>query len=130
MAKIRGWKFPVDIDETTGKIMTVDDNENIKQSVKIILQTEKSERKMRSNFGTRLNRFMFQNVDLSLVTRMSDEIDRSIRLWEGHIKQLSVTVRQSPENISAVLAEVSYITDLSPQQETITKEFSIDNLDN
>lgn len=128
MAKIRGWKFPVDVDKATGKIMTIEDNENVKQSIKLILQTQKGERKMRSNFGTNINSFMFQNIDITLVNMMSDEISRSINLWEDHIAALSVNVSQSPDNMSALITDIEFITDLSQSRERISNEFNLENL--
>ena len=128
MAKLRGWKFPVDVDEATGKIMTIEDNDNVKQSVKLILQTQKGERKMRSNFGTNINSFMFQNIDLTLVNMMSEEISRSIDLWEEHIAGLSVNVGQSTEDMSTLVTEVDFITDISPVREKIVNEFNSDKL--
>ena len=30
MSVIKGWKFPIQVDKVTGRIKTVEDNENIK----------------------------------------------------------------------------------------------------
>ena len=90
MAEIRGWKFPIEVDKSTGKIMTVEDNENVKQSIKIILQTQKCERIMRESFGTDINSFMFESIDYKLFNNMTREVTRSIKRWEEHIDKLSV----------------------------------------
>lgn len=126
MAKIRGWKFPVEVDKTTGRFMTIEDNENVKQSIKLILQTERTERKMRPTFGTRINQFMFDNIDISLVNNMAREIGESIEMWEDHIEDLQVDVSQAEDNISSVIAEIKYITDMSPEEESIVKVFDSD----
>ena len=31
MPSLKGWKFPIQVDEDTGKIKTVENNENVKQ---------------------------------------------------------------------------------------------------
>ena len=63
MAVIEGWKFPVEVDEKNGKIKTVEDNECIKQDIKIIMGTQYSERKVVPEFGTDIRRFVFDVVD-------------------------------------------------------------------
>lgn len=128
MAAIKGWKFPIDVDKSTGKIMMVEDNENVKQSIKIILQTQKFERKMRDNFGTDINSFMFENIDYSLINGMTREVTRSIKRWEEHIDKLSVSVNQSMGNIGSVNVDVNFITDIFPVKEKVRESFSSDSL--
>ena len=120
MAKIRGWKFPVEADEITGKIKTVADEENVRQSINIILQTEKSERKMRPYFGASMNQFMFQNVGLSLVNSLTTEVRRAIKTWEKSVTQLEVNVVPSREDTSVLYTNVKYFTDFSPFEENLT----------
>lgn len=126
MAKLSGWSFPVDVDEATGRIRMVEDNDCVRQNIRLIVQTDRGERKMRPSFGAGLNRFMFQNVDLVLVNRMSDAIARSIQLWEEHIRGVNVRVAQSEENSAAVMVDIDYITDLAPtQREQIEQEIAL-----
>lgn len=126
MARLSGWSFPVDVDEATGRIRMVEDNDCVRQNIRLIVQTDRGERKMRPSFGAGLNRFMFQNVDLVLVNRMSDAIARSIQLWEEHIRGVNVRVAQSEENSAAVLVDIDYITDLAPtQREQIEQEIAL-----
>ena len=126
MASLSGWSFPVDVDEATGRIRMVEDNDCVRQNIRLIVQTDRGERKMRPSFGAGLNRFMFQNVDLVLVNRMSDAIARGIQLWEEHIRGVNVRVAQSEENSAAVLVDIDYITDLAPtQREQIEQEIAL-----
>ena len=116
MAVLSGWAFPVDVDETTGRIRMVEDNDCVRQNIRLIVQTDRGERAMRPNFGAGLNRFMFSNVDLVLVNRMSDAVASSIRTWEEHIRGVSAQVAQSQENAAAVSVNIEYITDIHPTQ--------------
>lgn len=126
MAKLSGWSFPVDVDEATGRIKMVEDNDCVRQNIHLIVQTDRGERKMRPNFGAGLNRFMFQNVDLVLVNRMSEAIARSIQLWEEHIRAVHVGVAQAQENSSAVTVDIEYITDITPaQREQIEQDIEL-----
>ena len=62
MPVIKGWKFPVQVDEANGKIKTVEDNENIKQSVRMILETRPQERKVVPRFGANLRPYIFEQL--------------------------------------------------------------------
>lgn len=124
MPKIRGWKFPVEVDNSTGKIKMVDDNENIKQGIKIILKTQKGERKMRPYFGTDMNEFMFSSINLAFVNEMANEVSQSIKLWEKHLRQLSVNVNQDIEDNTKVKVDVGYVTDIVPQAEFLSTSIS------
>ncbi len=125
MAVIKGWKFPVDVDKSTGKIMTIEDNDNIKQDIKIILSTQKKERKKRSNFGTDTNKFMFRNIDVDLISEMNEEIKDSINSWEKHLKYLDVNAQPDDENDSLVSINIGYVTDIEPVVEKFVQK--IDN---
>lgn len=126
MAELSGWAFPVAVDEVTGRIKMTTDNDCVRQNIRLIVQTDRGERKMRPNFGAGLNRFLFQNVDLVLVNRMSETIAQSIRLWEEHLRGVNVGVMQSQQDYAAVNVNIEYITDLFPgRTERITQEIEL-----
>ena len=102
MAQLQGWAFPVEVDETTGRIRMVEDEECVRQDIRLIVKTDQGERKMRSTFGAGLNQFMFQNLA------------QSIKRWEEHIKGINVGVMQSPENRTAVTVDIQYVSDIDP----------------
>lgn len=120
MPKIKGWNFPVDVDKVTGKIKMVEDNDNIRQGIKIILKTQKGERKMRPYFGTDMNAFMFNSVNLSFVNQMAKEVSQSIRLWEKNLNKLSVNVNQDMEDSSKIKVDVEYVTNILPEVEVLS----------
>lgn len=49
-----GWKFPVEVDEITGRIKMSSYEEDIQEAIGIILKTRKGERMMRPDFGCEL----------------------------------------------------------------------------
>lgn len=126
MAKLSGWSFPVKVDEATGRIQMVEDNDCVRQNIRLIVQTNQGERKMRPAFGAGMNRFMFQNVDFVLVNRMSDAIARSIQLWEEHVLGVNVGVMQSQEDSARVNIKIEFLTDLAPTHgEQIRQEMDL-----
>ena len=121
MSVIKGWKFPIQVDEVTGKIKTVEDNEDIKQSIRIILETQKNERKIYPNFGTDLRSYMFEVVDHVFISNISNTIESSIKMWATHLEDMNVAVNASSGAISKIEVNIDYITDIEPIQERIYK---------
>ena len=119
MPSLKGWKFPIQVDEDTGKIKTVENNENVKQSIKIILETQRYERKIFSSFGTNLRSYMFEVVNPTFITELKNTIASSLRTWEQYISDLHVYVKASSGPVSIVEAGIDYITDLEPTQERV-----------
>lgn len=120
MAQIRGWNFPVKIDEDTGRIMTAEDNENIKQSIRIILLTQLNERKIIPGFGTNIRSFMFEVVDPTFVSDLKKSVSSALRKWEANIRSLNVSVSTDKDSGSNVIVNIDYITTISPVQERVS----------
>ena len=120
MQNLRGWKFPIQVDEDTGRIKTVENNENVKQSVRLILETQQFERKIFTNFGTDLRSYMFEVVNPPLITSLKNAISSSLQTWEKHITDLNVSVRASSGPVSVLESSVDYTTDIEPTQERVS----------
>ena len=126
MAKLKGWKFPIEVNKTTGRIMTVEDEDNVKQSIKIILQTEPYERKQLHSFGSSLNQFVFQGVSPILIRKVEEEVTRSLRRWEENIDNLNVKVERAQEgDNSTLMTSITYDSAITGREETIVKETNL-----
>ncbi len=119
MAVIKGWKFPIQINESNGRIQTVEDNECIKQSVKMILSTQLYERKIVPTFGTDLRKYMFDVVSPTFISDLKKTITSSINKWEEHIIDVNVSVEATQGPVCVVNTSVDYITDIEPTQERV-----------
>ena len=75
MSVIKGWKFPVQVDKENGRIKTVEDNENIKQSVRMILETRPNERKVVPRFGADLRPYMFETINPGVISSLEGEVE-------------------------------------------------------
>ncbi|MBR2579089.1 MAG: GPW/gp25 family protein [Clostridia bacterium] len=124
MPVIKGWKFPVQVDEANGKIKTVEDNENIKQSVRMILETRPQERKVVPRFGANLRPYIFETINPSVISSLKNEVEHSIKTWESHVADLNVGVKSETGTVSYLETSVDYITDIEPTQERVTKVLS------
>ena len=124
MPVIKGWKFPVQVDKANGKIKTVEDNENIKQSVRMILETRPNERKIVPEFGADLRPYMFETINPGVISSLESEVENAVKTWESHISDLNVDVKSETGTVSYLETSVDYITDIEPTQERVSKVLS------
>lgn len=105
----KGWKFPVQIDKRTGRIMMSEYEESIQEAIRIIIMTYKGERVMRRDFGSRASDYAFETTELEYLTLMKDDIEKAINKWEPRIQDLSVNVSADPGNNAMLFINISYV---------------------
>jgi phage baseplate assembly protein W len=82
--------------------------ENIRQSIGIILRTDREERIMRPAFGAGLTRFLFQPNTAATHRLIEEAITQSLARWEVRIRVEGVDVGPDPDEPDAVRATVRY----------------------
>ncbi len=104
----RGLKFPLQVDARTGKLAMVSEEEDIQESIGILLRTSRGERVMRPEFGTSTMEYAFAPISSSMVQRISYDVSRQLANQEPRITDVTVTCRQADPHTGAVILEVSY----------------------
>ncbi|MDE7360697.1 MAG: GPW/gp25 family protein [Oscillospiraceae bacterium] len=103
-----GWSFEVMPDPVTGRIRMCGGEDDIAQSVRLILNTRRGERVMRPDFGCRLCDFAFEAFSQSVRSEMIEEIKTALTLHEPRIRDIDVTIEDSAPEGCAVF-DISYI---------------------
>ena len=85
-----GWAFPVRVG--AGAIEAVSGDEDVRQSIHLILATAKGERVMRPDFGCGIHGLVFAAVSTQLIARMRREVEDALRTYEARIQVLRVAV--------------------------------------
>src|SRR4029079_18330978 len=83
-------------------------DEDIRQSVRIILATNYGERAMRPDFGAGLGDFVFAPVTRTTRGMVRDRVEQALVLWEPRIDQIAVSVRQGRAADRELLIDVDY----------------------
>ncbi|MGG1635318.1 GPW/gp25 family protein [Paenibacillus sp. NRS-1760] len=104
----KGWKFPVQVDATTGRIRMAEGEDDIEESIRIIIRTSKGERLMRPDFGCGLRNFVFGTTDETSLRLIASDVQEAIRIWEPRVKDVEVEVKPDRQNNGRVLMSVSY----------------------
>jgi len=103
-----GWHFPVALDETAGGIAMVSREQDIEQSIIIILSTAKGERLMRPDFGCGIQGFVFQVMNTATTTLIGHSVREALTQWEPRITLESVRVEAGRSAESLCLIHIDY----------------------
>ena len=90
----RGWNAPVELDPRTGHVMSIAYEEDIRQSIFIILETAPGERVMRPNFGCGIHELVFTALDSTTIQQIRSTVLEALRRCEARIDVLAVTVKE------------------------------------
>lgn len=95
-----GWAVPVRTD-ATGSIALVAHEQEIEESIRLILSTGYGERPMRPEFGCGIQDYVFATANGATAAGIAYEVRRSLERWEPRIEVSDVTV--SPYAAEGVL---------------------------
>lgn len=121
----RGWKFPVQVDKSTGKIMMSCGEEDIHEAVLLIVMTAKKERKMRPGFGSNAHRYAFSLGDLSTMALIQEEIKSAIENWEPRVTDVAVSAYVDKLQQEKVMVDISYRVKPSGREHKETIELEL-----
>jgi phage baseplate assembly protein W len=108
-----GWAFPPEFNRDSGTVEMVSDEEDIKQSLNILLSTSLGERVMQPKYGCNLTDYLFEGLSSSTIGYIKERVANSILYYEPRIvvEKIDVTSDDS--------------TDLLEGKFTITVDYSI-----
>lgn len=98
-----GWAFPLRTD-ATGRIALVSKDQEVEESIRLILGTAFGERPMRPDFGCGIHDFVFAPADSSTAGRIAYEVRQSLLRWEPRIEVDDVVI-----SFDAVQSNLLYI---------------------
>jgi len=104
----RGWAFPPTFFAGGGEVSMVEGEEDIMQSLQILLSTSLNERVMLGDFGCALDSYLFEEIDQALVTNLERTISDAILNHEGRIKVDNVNVETDEAVVGLLRITVTY----------------------
>ena len=81
-----GWSFPPRFNKTAKSVVMVSHEDDIRESIHILLSTRLRERIMHADFGCDLNPLLFENITTTLLTKMKGIIKDSITRYEPRVQ--------------------------------------------
>ncbi len=102
-----GIKFPFQTDPGGGIALSCYE-EDIKESIRIILGTSKGERLMRPDFGCGIHNLVFAPVNTSTEGLIIHHIREALILFEPRLELLKVDVSKDEVDIGKLLININY----------------------
>ncbi len=103
-----GFKFPVQVDENTGRMKTSSYEEDIREAIKIILSTRPGERLRNPKFGCGIYKYTFETMDYTTLSMMQRAVYDALVLWEPRIENIDVHLDPDPEE-GRIDINISYL---------------------
>ncbi len=82
----RGWDFPPAFDHQGRSVRLVEGEDDIRQSLQILLATNLGERLLRPAFGWRRDALLFEPLSTSFATFLKREIETAVLFFEPRIE--------------------------------------------
>lgn len=92
-----GWSFPPTFNNQTGTVELVSNEEDIRQSLNILLSTTLGERVMQPKYGCDLTNYVFEALNSSVIGYLKDRVKNAILYFEPRIvaEKIEVTAAES-----------------------------------
>lgn len=104
----RGWKFPVQVNPKTGRILMSENEQDISEAIMILLKTSKGERVMKSDFGCGLRRFVFDLTDEVTMRKIEEDIREAIMVWEPRVGEVEIKAAKDTEVSGKITIDIHY----------------------
>jgi phage baseplate assembly protein W len=123
----RGIAFPMRVNPTGGIALASGDDE-IAESIRLILGTSPGERPMRPDFGCPIHDHVFAPADASIIGMIGFEVRNSLIMWEPRIDVLDVTVSQDESRPSLLYIDITYeVRDTNDPRNLVFPFYAIPN---
>lgn len=104
-----GWSFPVTFSAGNLQLSITDNEDNINESIDIILQTKRGERCLEAQFGSGLQQFFFRKMDETLKGEIADAVKVSLLHNEPRITVKTVDVMYADMMNGLVNITIGYV---------------------
>lgn len=103
-----------------GKLVWSSGEQNVRESICIILRTRPGERILLPEFGCGLDRYLFEPNSIPNLRLIQEEVKQALSRWEPRIRLDDVRVSLNPQEQRAVDITVMYTLVATRQREQVS----------
>ena len=104
----RGWGFPPEFQKGSREVMMVSEDDDIRESLHILLSTTPGERVMNPSYGCRLKSMIFESISESTVTEIRDVVERAVLFFEPRINLDGIEIAVEDFYDGLIKVQLSY----------------------
>lgn len=105
----RGWSFPPEFNRENRSVKMLENEDDIRSSLQILLTTRLGERIMVPEYGCNLDELMFNPLNLTLKTYVADLIKTAILYHEPRIDVKKISIDAADELNGVLMINIDYI---------------------
>jgi len=120
----RGLSFPPRVGADGRMVWSVGEV-NIRESIRVILMTQFTERPHMPEFGGNLATFLFEPNTVTTRSLLRDQISRALARWEPRITVDAVAVEPDPSDPQAAIATITYKLVTTAARERVSINISL-----
>lgn len=121
----KGMKFPPEINPATGRFVVSEGAQSIKESIYLILMTNKTERFVRPDFGSKLMSYTFMDTGSTMLNIMGREISNDILNNEPRVDDVSIDI-DSESKRGCLIINIRYRIRESNTRDNLVFPFYLD----
>lgn len=123
-----GMKFPPQINPATGRFVVSTNEESVKESIYLILMTQKSERFLRPEFGSDLLSYTFMDINLTSVSILKRNITDQLLSQEPRIGDITIET-DSTTKPGCLILNIGYTIIESNTRDNLVFPFYMDQIE-
>lgn len=104
-----GWGFPPEFNKRSGTVRMSSAEEDINESLRILMATIPMERVMQPAYGCGLKLMVFENINESTLTLIRDEIQRAVLFFEPRVTLENIEFDESQAYEGELKIKLNYI---------------------
>jgi phage baseplate assembly protein W len=120
-----GWKFPPTFNKRSGSVILVSEEEDILESLEILLSTRKGERNMLPDFGCNLHHMAFETMNGNTINQLQNMIIDAIREFEPRITLDSIDIDTGKQLDGFINIIINYTINKSNQSTNMVYPYYI-----
>ena len=122
-----GWAFPVRFGNQGRSVVTAEAEEDIRQSLEILLSTSLGERVLRPSFGWKRDALMFEPLSTSFGAYLAREIETAILFYESRIELNRVDFETATDQTGLILIRLDYTVRTTNTRTNLVYPFYLDH---
>jgi len=103
-----GWSFPPTFNKEGKNVAMVSDEQDIMESIRILLSTDPGERLMRPDYGCNLRKFIFERQDSTFINGLNHIINQALLNFEPRVNFIDATVIARDDLDGQLFIQVNY----------------------
>lgn len=122
----RGWSFPPSFENQGRSVHMVEAEEDIRQSLSLLMSTRIGERIMQPTFGWHRDELLFEPLSTTLATKLRREVVKAVLFYEPRIKLDSVQFEKPASREGVIEIRLNYTVRATNTRNNLVYPFYLD----